>query len=254
MKPNDSIQQIRENEKVSHTQIYSSAELFEGGSWLRKPIRTVLDLFSHFETASRLRVLDLGCGVGRNCIPLAIRFQHIPCIVECVDILDFAIEKLNANACRYHVSDQIKGIVSPLEAYPIAPNTYDLILAVSALEHIDSVDSFRAKLREAERGIRKNGIVCFVINSQVTEEDPRTGAPLPPQFEVNLPTQELITLLRAEFCGWEELKVTVSCQEYEIPRGSVTSHLHSQVVTFVAKKSFLRSALPPSSGCSWNDG
>ena len=37
------IKSIREAEKKSHLEIYSTAKLFESGSWLQKPVKTVVD-------------------------------------------------------------------------------------------------------------------------------------------------------------------------------------------------------------------
>ena len=230
------LEQIRENEKASHIAIYSSAELYGGGSWLKKPIRTVLELLPHFEGRTSLRVLDLGCGVGRNCIAIAQHFRDVPCVIDCVDILELAIEKLEENAAEFGVSESIRGFVQPLENFPIPPNSYDLILAVSALEHIDSREAFVRKLAEIRNGIRENGIVCLVVNSEVTERDSQTGTPLPPQFEVNLPAKELHALLSETFAGWDVLKSTVSKQQYDIPRGDNISNLQTNVVTYVARK------------------
>ena len=229
------IRQIREKEKASHIQTYSGNALYQEGSWLEKPIRTVLELLPCFADHSSFRGLDLGCGVGRNCLAIAQHFHGILCHIDCVDILDLAIEKLTENARLCGVADNIHGIVLPLEDFPIPPETYDLILAVSALEHIDTKESFIGKLAEIRDGIRENGIACFVINSNVQEFNRQTGMPLPAQFEVNLPTETLQALLTQCFDGWEILKYTVRHQQYDIPRGSVTAELHTSVVTFVAR-------------------
>lgn len=230
------LQQIRQSERDSHMEIYASKDLYESGSWLQKPIKTVLDLIPIFQNYQELRILDLGCGVGRNCISLAQAYPNIPCAIDCVDILDFAIEKLQENAQKYNVTDAINGIVAPIEDFAIAPNRYDLIMAISALEHIDSETSFVHKLYEMQEGIRKNGIVCLVINSNVIEKNIETGALVPPQFEVNLSTEYLQALLNNIFHNWEPIKVTVRPQQYDIPRDGFVSDLSTDVVTFVAKK------------------
>lgn len=36
------IDTIRENEKISHEKIYSEKQLYEQGSWLAKPVKTVM--------------------------------------------------------------------------------------------------------------------------------------------------------------------------------------------------------------------
>lgn len=229
------LEQIRENERISHQKIYANMELYEEGSWLSKPVKTIVNLFPHFSGYDEMRVLDLGCGIGRNCIAIAQHFQHIPCTIHCVDILDFAIEKLNENAQKYGVSHNIRGTVMPMKDYPIEESYYDWVIAVSALEHVASKDIFVRKLMEIRNGIRENGIAAFIINSNVREFEKTSGAPMPAQFEVNLPTQELLMLLHTTFTDFTILQETVKQQRYDIPRGSNISDLHTDVVTFVAK-------------------
>lgn len=230
------LEEIRKAERESHEEVYSSCKLYESGSWLQKPIRTVLNLIPEFAEHEEIRVLDLGGGVGRNCIPFAKEYRDRQCLVECVDILDMAIEKLYENAREHDVESVIKGIVSPIEKFDIKENTYDLIMAISALEHIDSEESFINKLQEIRRGIRKNGIVCLVINSEVVEIHKETKEALPPQFEVNLSNEAMKKLLEKAFTGWELIKTTVSRQNYDIPRDSCIAELSTNVVTYVARK------------------
>ncbi len=230
------LKQIRESEKQSHIEMYSNNELYKEGSWLRKPIKTILDIIPLFADTPELNVLDLGCGVGRNCIAIAQHFKTIPCKIDCVDILNLAIEKLYDNAKELGVASSINGIVDTIENYPIKENKYDLIIAVSALEHIDSEQSFLTKLSEIKNGVRSNGIVCLVINSDVIENEKTTGKEIPAQFEVNLPTEKLQVVLKERFSDFEIIKITVSEQQYDIPRGDIVSNLKTKVVTFVARR------------------
>lgn len=228
------IKQIRESERRSHIEMYSNEELYKPGSWLRKPIKTIQELVPLFRDYQELRVLDLGCGIGRNSIFIAREYRNIDCNIECVDILELAVEKLYANAEEYGVSSHIQGIVKPIEEYAIEENQYDFIIAVSALEHVDTKESFLRKLAEIRNGIRENGVVCLVINSDVRERDKATEEELPAQFEVNLSTEELQTILGRVFAGWTVLKTTVREQQYDIPRENGISDLRSSVVTFAA--------------------
>ena len=141
-----SIKIIREAEAQSHIQMYRENELFTGSTWLSKPVRTVIELLPLLNSKENIAVLDLGCGVGRNCIPVAQRFVGKNCKIDCVDILPEAIFILAENAKRYQVEPAIKGIVCPIDDYIIQPGHYDLIIAVSALEHMDSLDSLADKL------------------------------------------------------------------------------------------------------------
>ncbi len=235
-KENDTrLEKIREAEKKSHIETYSSQVLFEKGSWLSKPIKTVTDLFPLFEKNKEFHCLDLGCGVGRNCIPLAQNFGNMDCQIDCVDILDLAIEQLKQYSKKYNVFHNINGFVMPLEEFEIKNEYYDLILGISALEHVKSEACFYQLLKSIKDGVRPNGIVCFIINSEVVEKDIITGQCLVPQFEVNLPTEVLKERLQEVYAGWEIIKYTERFQEYDIPREGMV-HLTSNVVTWVARK------------------
>ena len=224
-----SVESIREAERKSHEEVYSTAKLFEKGSWLQKPVKTVLDILPLFEEYETLNVLDLGCGVGRNSIPIAQAFQKAKCIIDCVDILEMAVDKLNFYSSEYGVSDRINGIVSSIDGY-------DFILSVSSLEHINSENAFINKLYEICNGIKENGVVCLIVNSEVSETDKQSGKPLEPQFEVNLKTDKLVSLFQYVFNGWQVFKTTVVNQRYDIPRNDCIADLTTNVVTCVVRK------------------
>jgi len=230
------LDEIRKAEAESHTQAYTNHSLFSPGSWLAKPVKTVLELLPLFEGYTQFTALDLGSGVGRNSIPVAQHFSSSPCRVDCVDILELAIAKLNENAQQYGVADHIRGIVSAIDDYEIDADSYDLIMSISALEHIASASAFEKKLTEIRDGLRHGGIACLIVNSGVIEHDKATGQELPPQFEVNLPTSQMRDLLENTFAGWQVIKDTVVHQKYDIPRVNGIADLETNVVTYVVRR------------------
>ena len=230
------IARIRKSERKSHTEIYMNEELYNTNSWLRKPIKTVQEISLLFDDYNELRVLDLGCGVGRNSIYIAERFKNKNCVVDCVDLLEIAIEKLMMNAKEHNVALNINGINKSIEEFKIDTDSYDFIMAISALEHIDTEESFSKKLYEIKNGLRENGIVCLVINSNVKEMNLNTKEILDAQFEVNLSTEKLLGYLNEVFSGWSLLKTSIIEQEYNIPREMFVSHLQTNVVTYVVRK------------------
>lgn len=230
------LKEIRESEEKSHIEMYSNEQLYRCNSWLKKPIKTVQELIPLFCTYKKLRVLDLGCGVGCNCIEVASRYRQIDCRIDGVDILPLAIEKLNENAMEQGVSGNVCGIVSSIEEHIIPNDCYDLIMAVSALEHVENQELFYQKLMEVREGICKNGIACLIINSNIREYDKITKEQVPAQFEVNLPTEELQMILKEIFAGWTVLKLTVRDQQFDIPREWGISECKTSVVTLIVRK------------------
>ena len=228
------LEQIRKAEAESHTAAYESLELYAPGSWLSKPVKALEAILPHYEGKRGLRCLDLGSGVGRNAIACA---QRLPeSTVECVDILPLAIEKLLENADKLGVSRQIRGIAAPVDAFQVEKEGYDLILAASVLEHLDSKDSAVRKLRQIAGGIRPGGAVLLVMNTGVREWDTETGENLDAQFEVNLPPEEVRSLLAETFFGWEVLWDKCIHYEYRVPRGSREAMIFAEVVTFAARR------------------
>lgn len=230
------IEKIRESEKLSHTKIYTDEELYRTDSWLKKPIKTVREIMELFFGYESFRALDLGCGVGRNSIYVAECFKGKECLVVCVDILDIAIEKLKDNSKAHGVSESINGIAGTIEDFEIVKGEYDLIMAVSDLEHVESEERFLCALGLIRDGVKENGVVCLVINSGVSECDSVTKEPLEAQFEVNLSADKVLAYVDEVFRGWKVIKRTVSCQEYDVPRETAVSRLSTKVVTLVAKR------------------
>ena len=228
------LEMIRKAEAESHTAAYESLTLYAPGSWLSKPIRALEALLPLYAESEGLRVLDLGSGVGRNAIACARALKNAQ--VTCVDILPMAIEKLLENAESFGVSGQIVGISAPVDGFTIEPEGFDLILAGSVLEHLDSKSSTLKTLDAIQRGIRPGGGVMIVMNTGVREWDSETGEPLPPQFEVNLPPEEIRGLLGDAFCGWEILWDRCIHYEYQVPRRDRTAVISAEVVTFTARR------------------
>ena len=232
----ETLLKIRENERHSHQQMYTSNVLYHDKGWLQKPVKTVLDLLPRFYSAAKLRFLDLGCGVGRNSIRIAEYFSGRDCTVDCIDILDIAISQLKQYAKEYSVSSLIRGTVSPIEDYTIPSQYYNGIFAISALEHLESEEIFRTKLEEIRDGLCDGGVACLIINSDITERNSERGTDEPPQFELLFSCEELDALLLQTFSHWTILKHTHQLQHYQIPRSEAIHELSTTVVTFVAQK------------------
>jgi len=162
----DRISQIRSSEREAHIAMYSAPAEHP---WLNRPVKSVMEMLPNLDTRKNLRILDLGCGTGRNSIAIAKYFHKFRCTIDCVDILDIAIEKLAVSSEENQVGHMINGILSSIDDYPIWCDSYDSIVAVSALEHVATEAIFHKKLLEIRSGIVSGGTVCLVLNSNIRE-------------------------------------------------------------------------------------
>ncbi|EML9730638.1 TPA: class I SAM-dependent methyltransferase [Bacillus cereus] len=230
------IDYIRQEEKKYHDLCYEQYKLFEIGSWLYKPVKTVMDLMDHFEGQNNLQVLDLGSGVGRNSIPIAQKLRNTSGTVTCVDLLNSALTKLQTYSKEHDVFEVIKTEQAAIENYHIDSNAYDYIVAVSSLEHVKSKEDFKKVLHSMKQGTKNGGINCLIINSNIQEIDLKTNEELEALIEINLPTAEMIHLLKSIYKGWKEVKVEIKELAYNIVRNERHIQLKTNAITFVVQK------------------
>ncbi|MFB5583043.1 class I SAM-dependent methyltransferase [Bacillus albus] len=230
------INYIRHEEKKYHDLCYEQYKLFETGSWLYKPVKTVMNLMNYFEGRNNLQVLDLGSGVGRNSIPLAQKIKNASGTVTCVDLLDSALTKLQIYSQEYDVFEVIKTEKAAIENYYIQPNTYDYIIAVSSLEHVQSEEDLKNVLHSMKKGTKIGGINCLIINSNIQEIDLHTNEELDALIEINLSTDKMIHLLKNIYEDWEEMKVEIKELAYDIVRNERHILLKTNAITFVVQK------------------
>ncbi|KAA0766457.1 class I SAM-dependent methyltransferase [Bacillus sp. SH5-2] len=230
------IEYIRQEEKKYHDLCYEQYKLFKTGSWLYKPVKTVMDLIDHFEGQKNLQVLDLGSGVGRNSIPIAQKIKNASGTVTCVDLLDSALTKLQTYSKEYGVIKNIKTEQAAIENYYIVPNTYDYIVAVSSLEHVKSEEDLTNVLHSMKKGTKTGGINCLIINSNIQEIGLHTNEELDALIEINLPTDDMIHLLKSIYKEWQEIKIEIKELAYDIVRNKRHIQLKTNAITFVVQK------------------
>jgi cyclopropane fatty-acyl-phospholipid synthase-like methyltransferase len=227
---------IRQQEAAYHEACYSKHALFEPGSWLHKPVKTVLEGLELLHDREGLRVLDLGSGVGRNAIPIARTISARGGVVVCVDLLQSALEHLVRYSEEHGVKHCIESRLADIDRFEIGESEYDYSIAVSTLEHVGSEERFKRKLGELARGTRPGGAVCLIIGSNHREVETESGRDLDPLFEVLLPTERLQALISHTYRGWIVKRFHVSPQAFDIERDGKAVKLYSDVVTFLAQK------------------
>ncbi|MEC0370613.1 class I SAM-dependent methyltransferase [Paenibacillus chibensis] len=230
------IVKIREEERKYHEACYDQYRLFEAGSWLYKPVRTVMDTLAVLDSRESLSVLDLGCGVGRNSIPIAGKLQGRKGKVVCVDLLESAITKLEGYSETHGVGEYIEAHVSDIGEYEIAENAFDYIVAVSALEHVESERKLEQVLERMVRGTKPHGVHCIIMSTNVHEVDPVTSEELETYMEVNMTTIQAQACLSKAYADWELIFTTLKPLEFTIKRNGRLVLLQSDCLTFVVQR------------------
>jgi len=239
VKDDDRLRKIRDEERKYHEALYANQKLFSEGSWLAKPVRTVTDFLNYFESYACVHALDLGCGVGRNSIPIAEALRSRSGKVVCVDLLASALARLTEYSREYGVSQYIETVQSDIGDYPIADDEYDYIVAVSSLEHVDSERTLASVLERMARGTRHRGVNCIIMNADIQEIDRLTGAELEPYMELNLSEDRLRSVVSSAYSGWKLEYTTTKALEFEIERDGREILLRSDCVTFVWRNTSL---------------
>src|SRR5581483_6380274 len=150
---------------------------------------------------SGLRILELGCGIGRDAIPLAERIGPSGSYLG-IDIIQDSIEWCTRNITakypnvRFHYDDVKDSLHNPggaldFEAVrlPVDDGTIDLIVAQSVFTHMLR-DEFVHYLREFARVLAPEGTIfatCFRISPEVLESARQTNlTPWDLRFEHDL--------------------------------------------------------------------
>lgn len=152
-----------------------------------------------------------------------------------MDLLDSALTKLQIYSQEYDVFEVIKTEKAAIENYYIQPNTYDYIIAVSSLEHVQSEEDLK-RAPFYEKGTKIGGINCLIINSNIQEIDLHTNEELDALIEINLSTDKMIHLLKNIYEDWKEMKVEIKELAYDIVRNERHILLKTNAITFVVQK------------------
>ncbi|AOZ90979.1 class I SAM-dependent methyltransferase [Paenibacillus crassostreae] len=197
----------RKAEANYHNELYHEHEILEAGSWMSKPNSLVMEMLDRLlEHKERVNVLDLGCGAGRNTIPMAMRLKGTGSQMLGTDLLAEAIDKLHENALEYGVTDGIQAEEVDVELTNIAENHYDFIVACGCLEHVSSEIALVKVLNRMKLGTKLGGIHCITMNTDVQEVDIVSGREREPLIELNLPMERATTILQEVYAEWNILE------------------------------------------------
>ncbi len=142
----------------------------------RSPPNSVLMGFAETELRrpGDARALDLGCGAGRNALPLARLGWNVVGTDLSWPMLCAAAERARADG----VADRVGLVLAPMDRIPAADRTFDLVIAQGILNLARSAAEFRQALAESARVARPGAglfVFTFSRNTLLPQARPVAG-------------------------------------------------------------------------------
>jgi SAM-dependent methyltransferase len=116
---------------------------------------------------------DIGCGAGRNSVPLA----EAGWTVTGIDLSAAMLDAASQRARRAGVADRLRLHLAPMHAIPLPGASVDLVIAHGIWNLARSGDEFRAGVREAARVARPGAALFLFTFSRHTLPDAATPVP-----------------------------------------------------------------------------
>jgi SAM-dependent methyltransferase len=120
----------------------------------------------------RTQLLDIGCGAGRNAVPLARQGWAVTGVDLSWPMLRAAADRARAES----LTRQFRVVSAPMERLPIQLSKMDVVVAHGIWNLAGSGAEFRAAVREAAR-VSRPGAVLFVFTFSRTTLSP-TATPV----------------------------------------------------------------------------
>jgi SAM-dependent methyltransferase len=116
------------------------------------------------------RALDLGCGAGRNAVPLARLGWDVVGTDLSWPMLCAASERVRTDA----VADRVSLLLAPMDRIPTADASFDLVIAHGILNLARSTAEFRRALAECARVARPGaGLFAFTFSRNTLPAETR---------------------------------------------------------------------------------
>lgn len=141
--------------------VYKKGGIFDYYDML-KPHPDLAQVIKIFKKKGVKKILDLGCGLGNNLIPmLVVGFD-----IEGIDMSEEAIKKAQANLNKIKKTAKLK--VGFLQKLPYQNNEFDGIICIQTLAHGKTRDVKKA-VSETTRVLRSGGLIFLTLTGRTAK-------------------------------------------------------------------------------------
>lgn len=153
------------NKKNNWDEVYKKGGIFDYYDML-KPHPDMDRIIKIFKKNKISKVLDLGCGLGNNLIPLLIEGFE----ASGIDMSQDAIKKLKMNLKKIKKTSKLK--VGLLQNLPYKDNDFDAIVCVQTLAHGKTAEVKKA-VSEMTRVLKKGGFIFLTLTGRTANGEVR---------------------------------------------------------------------------------
>jgi ubiquinone/menaquinone biosynthesis C-methylase UbiE len=144
-----------------------------GGLAQSPPNQTLIDVAASRRAGGARQLLDIGCGAGRNAVPLVLQGWTVAATDLSLGMLHAARQRLTTEA----PGRRLGLVLAPMEHLPIAGGSMDFIVAHGIWNLARTTAQFRAAVIEAARVARPGASLFVFTFSRSTLPD--SDRPLP---------------------------------------------------------------------------
>lgn len=139
----------------------------------KRPEGAVMELVSFFPDPSKIKVFDLGCGIGRH----TVFFSKLGASVSATDISDYAVDNTKKWLLEEHLKAEVRiGKITEIEE---SNETFDVVIAYRVIHHAIRTDIERA-FREVYRILKPRGYFYGTLKS-IQEQVPKNATKIDEQ-------------------------------------------------------------------------